>query len=379
LVVTRSPFPAAVRALLPFGLLLSYEYAVVARSYSASLFLLCAAAALYAQRERHPYLYFGCLGLVFQTSAHAFVPGGMLLLVSFVERILGPRRPPAGGLALASGLALLGLAQILPEPPDGQVLLLADFDPVEVVATSWRAPLLGGQQGPLWTAVAFAFLALALWHVRRAWRPLLFLVGSLLGLWALLVGIYPGALRHWGFLFVALVIALWMAEDERADPSGSRPSRPSLRGDPLMSAFAAVLLVNAVGGSRAWWREVLHPYSMSEAAAAWLREHERHDVPLAGHQAPEASSILPYLGRASAYYPGIDELGSHMRWDRRYVEGLLAPLPVVLARTRRFYPGGDPLLVLNYPADDPALRLVHAAVDPDTIVPDENYYFYRFR
>ncbi len=382
LVVVRSPFPRPVRLLLPFGLLLSYEYAVIARSYSVSLALLFAVAGLDRQRRDRPLLYHGCLGLLFHTNSHSIVLASVLLALSWLERLTSRRPPPLVGPVLATLLALLALVQILPQPADAQVLLLPEVTALEVLADSWRAPLLGGREGGLWTALAFGFLPLALWQLRRDRRALAFALGSWLGLWGLFLGVYPGALRHWGFLFLALVVALWMQRDAAAaaDPAESPPpSRRPLRREPVMAVFALLLLVNAAGAGEAWWRDLRHPFSMSEALAQYLRAQGLAETPLAGHRAPNVSAILPYLPRELLYYPGIDALGSHMRWDRRYVEGLLTPLPVVLRRTARFYPSGDALLVLSYPSEHPALQLVHEAADPHTIVPDERYYVYRLR
>lgn len=80
--------------------------------------------------------------------------------------------------------------------------LLPDVHPLRVMLSTWTGPLLASRPGLGWAALAFAFLAAVLWHLGRSWRALLFLVGSLTGLWSLFAGLYPGGRRHWGFPFL---------------------------------------------------------------------------------------------------------------------------------------------------------------------------------
>jgi len=383
LLVFKAPFPRWIRLLLPFTYLLSYEYAVIARSYGLSVLLLFCVAALYRRRLERPWLYFGAVGLLFQTNAHGAMLGAVFLLLGAVEVIGETRRPQQlGALVLAASLAGLAMLQVLPAPADAQVLLRADYPTLDLLAASWREPLIFGGHAspsgrelpasPTRTVAAFAFLALVLVVLRSRGRALAILVLSLMVSWGFMLGVYEGNLRHWGFLFLALLVSLWIAFDERA-----ARGIPALERRLLLGCFALLLAVNVVGSSAAWVREVRHPFSMSMALAGFLEREGLLDSPLAGHRAPPVSSLVPYLEGSSIYYPGSDRDGSHMRWDLRYTEGLFTQSPELIRRIRARYPGEDPLIVLNFRARHPALRLVHDASDPDTIVAEENFYVYR--
>jgi hypothetical protein len=201
---------------------------------------------------------------------------------------------------------------------------------------------------------------------------------SYAGLLWLSFAVYPGSIRHWAFLFLALVFALWtgFAETSARSAAAGRP-QPSRLSRLALGAFAALLAVNVLGAASSWWREVRHPYSMSRALAGYLGEHDLLGVDIAGHPAHTASALVPYLERSEIFYPAIDADGSHMEWDRRYSSGLFAPLPLVLQRIRARFPEGNPLIVMSPRARHPQLRRIYVASNPNTIVRNEQFALYR--
>ncbi|MBS1813799.1 MAG: hypothetical protein JSS87_02875 [Acidobacteria bacterium] len=74
-----SPFPLAVRALLPFTFFLQYQYAAVARSYVFFPLLLFAMCALYSTRKRHVVAFAVVAGLFVNLSLHGMVIGSVLV------------------------------------------------------------------------------------------------------------------------------------------------------------------------------------------------------------------------------------------------------------------------------------------------------------
>jgi hypothetical protein len=78
LLLKYSPFPLIMKLLLPFTFFLSYQFAVVARSYVLISFFLASIAAIFKKRKEHPYIYLLLLLLLANTSVH-----GLIIACSF--------------------------------------------------------------------------------------------------------------------------------------------------------------------------------------------------------------------------------------------------------------------------------------------------------
>src|SRR5262249_1806498 len=68
-----SPFPALVRCLLPFTFFVSYQYAVLARSYNLLAPFLFGAAILFPRRRERPLAFAALLVLLSNASLHGFL------------------------------------------------------------------------------------------------------------------------------------------------------------------------------------------------------------------------------------------------------------------------------------------------------------------
>jgi hypothetical protein len=383
----RSPFPPLMRALIVFSFYLSYEYAVIARSYAISVLLLMTLAALDPRRLSRPLAYGVALALLFNTNVHGIMLGIPLAGLWAWEAIRS--RPRARsvwiGLAVAAAGAVLALAQLLP-PADGQLRGLA-----ERAGPRWIPISLAGALFPTLEAnrpvmaVSALILAAALvvsWSRRRAF---VFLAVASAGLWAVFTLKYPGTLRHWGFLFLALIHTLWIVR--AAEPSRDPPRTESPRGP--IAAMAGMVL--AVGWPFAlawsvyvaalhWHRDFVDPFSGSRAMARYLLDQGLVDVPIAAWPAPQAEAVLPHLPVRRFWYPGIRAYGSYMQWDRAYEEGMEIGDDEVLRRVGEEFPRDrEVLLLANRPlagADTAGFAMIHVVVG-DVMMGDEQYVLYR--
>jgi hypothetical protein len=401
LLVMASPLPLALTASFSFSYLLSYEYAVIARSYMASVLLIFALAALHHRRRDRPLTYAMLLVLLFNTNAHGFIIGGVVWALAAFETLQErPRRHRAvAGVALGFGGACAALAQVIPRA-DGQMMAaLPSWAPHPEVAVL----AIGGAFFPGWSGVmgtvggvaVLLFVAVSLLRDRQAFITL---VGSVTGLLLLFVLIYPGAVRHWGFMAVAAVFAIWTVREENRSGTNStlgvtRPAGPQVRWGAAFSlhhlrrqlgSVGTAALVISFGFSdvtawRTWNDERTTDFSGSRAMAAYIIVHGYGRAPIAAHPAEMASAVLPYLPARKFWYPGIRAWGSHMWWDRAMMEGRNISEDELFDRVEHEFAGRDDVLVLsNRPlssARKHGFDLLHAVTA--NRVGDESFFLYR--
>jgi hypothetical protein len=112
LLVLASPFPRWLRLLLPFTFYLSFQYAIVARSYVLAPLLIFLCAFFWRERLEKPLSIAICLGLLANVAPHTAVISGGLAIVYAIDLWLGRRAQKpfasAGRLAAAS-LVLLAM------------------------------------------------------------------------------------------------------------------------------------------------------------------------------------------------------------------------------------------------------------------------------
>lgn len=382
----RAPFPLATRVLFAFSYFASYEYGVIARSYALAMALLFALAALHARRLERPISYGLMAALLVNTNVHGAIVGATLVTAFAWDAIrsgAGRRRLVAGATIAALGLAIAAL-QLVPRP-DGQLTGLAEHPPWSLVTTTLAGAFFptADDFGPA-RALAWILWAAALASVARSPRALFVLLGSSVVLWLLFMLKYVGNLRHWGFLLLATLVALWIARAEN-DATPAQPRTPGPAWERVARAVAAVGLPVALAWSTYvafdfWRRDFRDPFSESRAMAGYLEEAGLTRVPIAAYPAPHTESLLPYLPGVRFYYLGIRAYGTHMKWDRACVAGFSLPESELLARVdQAFPPGNDVLLLLNQPlplATAAGFRLEHTAIG-NAMMGDEQYFLYR--
>ncbi len=87
LLIFRSPFPKAVRFILPFTYYFFYQYGVVSRPYSLTMLAVFLAAITYKERNKKPFLYISSLSLLCLTTAYGIILSGGLCIVWSAEII----------------------------------------------------------------------------------------------------------------------------------------------------------------------------------------------------------------------------------------------------------------------------------------------------
>ncbi len=299
IVLWRAPFPAPLRLLLLGSYFFSYQFSVVARSYTLDLALIPALALVFPCRTRKPIIYGLLLGLLANSNAHSFFFASVLgaewlWSLARAQRINGA----AAGLALAFTLGLFALF-VAWQPADNAFMnagirarsastagLLYVNEAFVDRWSFWSAdtPSLPAR---VYGAVGSACLLLpSLLLFRRAGTlPLFIALVMVLTGFSIMVYAMPW---HSGILFLAWIFCLWIAW-------------PVLGGFPalgraVMATLTIVTAIQMVEGVRSGVWDALHSYTGSAQAAKRITDvltaHPQARIAAAGFMATE---VQPYF------------------------------------------------------------------------------------
>jgi hypothetical protein len=376
-----APFPFMVRLAVVFGYFLSFEYAVVARNYSSGILLCFSALSMDRQRLSWAPLYGLALGLAANASVH-FAVFAMALVIPLGWHAMqdgGDRRVWFG---VGLGLTGIGLAvwQLWP-PVDGQLPagLFTRFEPFRIPEAISQAFAPRAQEHEWRLVVGLAATGVVIGRLWHAPRAAVFFGLSCLGLGYVFVFKYASGVHHYGLFFIAVVMALWLAEEasHRVRASTSR-----LWERAFSIAMLMMLLPSLYIATRVWTREVKYAFSESVDMARFIQASHLDQARIAAH--PPMGSVLALLPRRTFWYPALGGEASYMRWDARYRTGWLMPLDAAVVLMKEQCPGwGDPrdpvLLLVNTPlsnAEAEGYRLLYSTPGRPWLVEDETFYLY---
>jgi hypothetical protein len=334
-----APFPTWVRSLFCFGYFPLYEYGVIARNYSLGVLFLFAAAALFHRRREHPWLVGILLALAAHTSMHALLVAAAVAVGIFGEPVVSPDSRTSFSTATKTfclALAGIGLAVFRLVPPadsgfaEEWTLHWDRIHAEQVLGVFSQAllPIPGGRfvWGELWLEtgshhfsplVAAVFLAFVVFYLAHRRVGLLVFAAGSTALFAFFYVKLGGSIRHHGFLFMNLVLALWLAEVVANEHEGDASERSSgnLRHTVFGCVAAAVLGTQVVAAAIAVGQDVTLAFSGGRATAALLVERGLDRLPLVGDLDISMSSVLGYLDQRTMYYPRGSRFGSFVVLD----------------------------------------------------------------
>lgn len=303
-----SPFPLVIRSLLPFGFILAYQYAVVARSYCLFPLFSFMIAHEYRQPIRRPLRMAVALALLSNLSAHGTIiavvfgysyawdlyrerrllaapswtlnqarQGATVFVASlaFVLIVLWPSRDLKAPVSPELGRVIQKIAPAAYHPNTHPAKLLLTQAAPQFVHTGppqlnlgmgslkVRARLWNVFIYPIATFAPLAILLQALVFALVWRRGKLPLIAAPLLLGAFIVQVYF-KLWHTGLVWVALIMLLWAVWDE------TETLRPTLQ-TCTAAIFALVCLLQIPGTVAALRFERTHPTYPAKAAADFLK------------------------------------------------------------------------------------------------------------
>lgn len=402
-----APFDRPARALFGFGYLPLYEWGTIARSYALGVFLLFLFAVFFSRRR--PVLQGVALALAANTSIHAAIVAAAALALLILDRNRrlgdGDRRAdrPAfwtGVAVAAAGLVACAL-QSLPPPDIGFSWLVwrnpGRFASIASAFAAGIAPLADCWFGELFLrrwpwmrvpatavsgALAVAFLVTAGTCLARRRAVWIVALASWSLLSCLFFCLWWRGPRHAGFLFIATVLALWLAPlfPERRRSQGRLGRWGALGRRRAVPVTRMVLAFQVVTGAVAVVVEVTTVFSAARATARLLRHTGLSALPVVAEPDMMTSNVVAHLGLRGVYYANSDRWGSFVVWDSRHDERRRTDDGRLFERAARMADLSDVAVVLNRPPREGAAERVHAVLVGSRladIVSDESFWVYR--
>ena len=411
LLARHSPFTWLQKVLIAFGYYFFYEYGIIARNYAIGVLLVFLYCAIFQSRRKQPLAiattlfllaHTSVLGLIIafalfsgliieeyltrseseRTSGHKIREwfGILIVMFGFVSAVVQLKPPADSGYATAwtfhysyeQIVATLGaLVDACFPLPKIEVAYWKGKLPIGGVFSDFVAPIIA-------LGVFFAFARSLFGRPSAAF----IYICSTIGLLAFFYTKYMGYWRHHGFVFVALIAALWIAPscNEYASTWFNRKP-PALSDIALDRLFVFILLVHVAGVAIAAYQDYKYPFSGAKDAARFIREHELEKLEIIGDCSPQASAVAGYLSPRLFYYPDAARYGSFVRWDNKISVAKQSELLNKAAEIAMHQPEGI-LLVLNYPIESSDARHVNLNllyISESPFVGDEKFYIYRFK
>ena len=131
------------------------------------------------------------------------------------------------------------------------------------------------------------------------------------------------ALRYSGVNWIILIVAVWLS---LLRLRGAESPSAQLRARLLSVLVLVITVTNMSDVVGRWFQEHKYPFTDGGAVAQYLIDSNQLQEPIACATPPRCSVILGYLpGHIKFWYPGINDWGSHMFWDRTYAESNRLP------------------------------------------------------
>lgn len=410
-----SPFRPLEKTLFTFGYFPFYEYFIISRNYAFGLlgsFLFC---ALLPSRNK-TYIPIGLvLGITANTHAYALFIAFFLGFTLFLELIFNSQHRQRYFqashrfdliLSLTIFIPLISLATYMILPPSDSLLhggqsFFLGFDMHRI----------------LWSIGRISGAYLLLIPKSSSWLDLVLVDSLILGIVALVTisllkkpyvlcfyllatgsitsvffyGKYLGGFRHFGALYIVLIVSLWMAANFQESHVFSRYVNPKLiAGSTKLFhwIFIAILVIQMLTGIAFNIRDLFVPWSASRATATYMLQEGLEKEFIVASRDANMAPLSGYLDR-KLYYPEIESMGSFTLFlkTRQIVD-----TAAILNQTSEILSGDrlslDPnpsqiLLLLNATLDleqmidlAPNLKITPIAQFEKSYIHDEKYYLY---
>lgn len=326
-----SPFTKLQKILFSFGYFPFYEYAVISRNYAIGVLLIFSFCALFNKPNRNHIVLLGVLTLLANTNLYSLIIAislGLILLFDIIDTRKSESPDQRKWTILFLSIFVLGIVfviiQIIPPSYDTpekvmRTPLLDRYRFVASVMTVWKSYiplpnilihsfwntniLMAVPHG--WTLGFFFSLGLlvlsSILFVRKPIVLFLYLFGTL-GILTFTFTKLMGGVRHWGHMFILLVVCLWIsASYTEAKLKWLSPKLAHAIDFPAKhkNKFITVILgVHLVAGIYAMSMDLFYPFSGSKQTATFIQKQRMTNMPIvASSDTGVAYTLSAYLDR----------------------------------------------------------------------------------
>jgi len=377
------PFTLLEKILLPLGYFLLFEYSTITRGYAAGVLLAVIAAIGFTSARRHPLRIWILLLLLGQFSLYSMILS-LAIAAGLLANSVPERRSARSWLIpaciLLSSLALFYIAtrpaasaqlgqqmniSSALHPERAAAAMFDAFSPLPQLQLHWWNTQLIAWPEWLRGLLGLLVIAIAARTLRTRQSRIIFIFGCA-AVFAVVLFIYTGYLRHWGHVFILFLIATWIDRRLRSNA----PTRFA------RTVFLAIISIQAIAGITAAALHARYPFTSARQAAQFIRQ-TAPDLPIAGDfdyvlvsLAGELNKPIWYI-RANRYAWAIP-----FDSDRRRNVSLAMIQDQVRDLAKR--ENSDVLLVMTYtvPLSKEFEPIAH--IPPGT-VQQEEFFIYRYR
>ncbi|NBW99385.1 hypothetical protein EBR03_07415 [bacterium] len=379
-----SPFSCSTLLYICFGWLLSFEYPAVARNYAFGFLGLMLLLSSFSSSKRWASLILGFLAwpILCFSSVHylALVPALMLLQLYCFD---GGTHSHLNKAKVLWPLFWFCLAVYTLWPQKGGQFNTSFIHIANLYHFFWAVSL-GLFPGWSYKGIA-AFIApfLLFWIIKRT-NPeiprrkiiyfMLFCVNAIF-VFKYFIPMHRFGGFNWLVILVSSWIGLLLAQRTNSFPELSKK----------VAAFYGLLFVlNFPGTFVAWKNEIQKPFTDAGSTTRFLEENDYLKLPIACFTGDLCSALLVYTPeKIKFWYPGIDDWGTHMFWDKRYKDSLKLSPVEAYQRSQDFFDrsfGETPFLFISHfkleRPEDLGLKLIWESPHQAWMRIDETFYVY---
>jgi hypothetical protein len=422
------------KVLFTFGYFISYEYAIISRSYVLGVLIIFLICALYRNRKTH-YLLLGIL-LALLSNVTVF---GAVISIAFIfllclDYFLNAEKPRKLLITLSAGIAfaIAGIAysiyQVLPasdntfpafyaegllDPPRWGLVLsrlfttyfyLPGFEDITFWNTNayFRDVITIDQSFSDWVAenqhYYMGYMVLPLLVLFSAItiflrKPLILITYLAITFGLFSVYYYTGLMymRYCGYLFIGFVACYWLSSfyPDYTYKRGTLKAISSL-GEKLKKPFLKIILcIQLFSFVYAWFMDLNYSFSPGMEAADYIRDNKLDTLEIVGVPDFAQSPIASYLDK-KIWYPQMQDYGSFTIYNGKRSYGLTTA-QLYQSAAERLGNKKAILVINNAPLTSSGFRgsppLQHGMLMPgvsidflnsfeEGIVEDEKYYLY---
>lgn len=345
-IATWSPFSAFQRLMLIFGYFFFYEYSLISRNYAIGILFIFIICALYPRRKIYPITIATMLLLLSHTSIFGLIFSLCLFLTIYFEEFLSkaenrvhPRFSNTYFIAIVIVITgfVSAIIQLIPPSDSG-------------FANAWRFyPSLDGIKSIYKAFIGSYFpipnLTLAFWNSNLflssnffgivgpiliigtiylflrylATRPsaLFFYISSSIACSLFFYTKYSGYLRHHGFLFIALVAALWIYSHSKENYFFPLLKKFKLvNKNNVNNLITALFAVHLGAALIAISYDLGNQFSGAKKTAEYIKSEGLVNAHIIGYPAYATSPVAGYLLSKELFYVEAKRYGTFVKWDQ---------------------------------------------------------------